>query len=92
MDISGSYTLYAPRERVWAFLLDPARLRATIPGCEELETLGPGRYRMRLNVGVAAVKGVYSGTLTLWAYARLFPTTSRWMALARAACCTATGR
>ncbi|HEX6819096.1 MAG TPA: SRPBCC domain-containing protein [Ktedonobacterales bacterium] len=65
MDISGSYTLYAPRERVWAFLLDPARLRATIPGCEELETLGQDRYRLRLNVGVAAVKGIYSGTLVL---------------------------
>lgn len=65
MDISGSYTLYAPRERVWAFLLDPARLRATIPGCEELETLGPDRYRLRLNVGVAAIKGAYSGTLAL---------------------------
>jgi uncharacterized protein len=65
MEISGSYTLYAPRERVWAFLLDPAQLRATIPGCEELEQIGENRYRLRLNVGVAAVKGVYTGTLTL---------------------------
>lgn len=65
MEISGSYTLYAPRERVWAFLLDPARLRATIPGCEELEQLGPDRYRLRLTIGVAAVRGTYSGTLTL---------------------------
>jgi uncharacterized protein len=65
MEISGSYTLYAPRERVWAFLLDPAQLKATIPGCEELEQLGQDRYRLRLNVGVAAVKGVYNGTLAL---------------------------
>jgi carbon monoxide dehydrogenase subunit G len=65
MEISGSYTLYAPRERVWAFLLDPEKLRATIPGCEELEQLGPDRYRLRLNVGVAAVRGIYSGTLAL---------------------------
>jgi len=65
MEISGSYTLYAPRERVWAFLLDPAQLKATIPGCEELEQIGENRYRLRLNVGVAAVKGVYTGTLAL---------------------------
>ncbi len=65
MEISGSYTLYAPRERVWAFLLDPAQLKATIPGCEELEQIGENRYRLRLNVGVAAVKGAYTGTLAL---------------------------
>jgi uncharacterized protein len=65
MEISGSYTLYAPRERVWAFLLDPAQLKVTIPGCEELEQIGENRYRLRLNIGVAAVKGVYTGTLTL---------------------------
>jgi uncharacterized protein len=65
MEISGSYTLYAPRERVWAFMLDPAQLRATIPGCEELEQTGENQYRLRLNIGVAAVKGVYTGTLTL---------------------------
>jgi carbon monoxide dehydrogenase subunit G len=65
MEISGSYTLYAPRERVWAFLLDPAQLKATIPGCEELEQLGADRYRLRLNIGVAAVKGIYNGTLAL---------------------------
>ncbi len=65
MDISGSYTLYAPRERVWAALLDADMLRRTVPGCELLEQIDDGRYRVRLNVGVAAVKGIYEGTLRL---------------------------
>jgi carbon monoxide dehydrogenase subunit G len=63
MEISGSYTLYAPRERVWEYLLDPAVLARTVPGCETLETEGEDRYRGRMNVGIAAVKGVYEGTL-----------------------------
>lgn len=65
MDISGSYTLYAPRERVWAALLDPDMLKQAIPGCERLDKEGEDTYLLRLSVGVAAVKGVYDGTLRL---------------------------
>jgi carbon monoxide dehydrogenase subunit G len=66
MEISGSYTLYAPRERVWAFLLDPVRLASVIPGCEQMEQLGENHYRMRVSVGIAAVKGAYTGTLRVF--------------------------
>lgn len=65
MDISGTYTLSAPRERVWSALQDPDTLRRTIPGCERLERANDGSYDVRLNVGVAAVKGVYDGKLRL---------------------------
>lgn len=65
MDISGTYTLSAPRERVWSALRDPDTLRRTIPGCERLERADDGSYNVRLNVGVAAVKGVYDGKLRL---------------------------
>lgn len=65
MDISGSYTLYAPRERVWAVLLDPDVLKQTIPGCERLDMQGEDTFLLRLNVGVASIKGIYDGTLRL---------------------------
>lgn len=65
MDISGSYTLYAPRERVWAALLDPDMLKRTIPGCERLDKEGEDTFLLRLNIGVASVKGVYDGILRL---------------------------
>lgn len=65
MDISGSYTLHAPQERVWNALLDPDLLKRTVPGCELLERTGEDTYRLRLNVGVAAVKGIYDGKLRL---------------------------
>jgi carbon monoxide dehydrogenase subunit G len=63
MDISGSYTLNAPREQVWDALLDPDLLKRAIPGCESLERTGDYQYAMRLNVDVAGVKGVYQGTM-----------------------------
>ncbi len=65
MEISGSYTLYAPRERVWAHILDPKILARIVPGCEELEQQGPERLRGRIRIGVASVKGVYDGTLDI---------------------------
>lgn len=53
------------RERVWAALQDPAVLVRTIPGCERLEETGPDTYRMTVNAGVAAIKGVYHGEVGL---------------------------
>jgi uncharacterized protein len=65
MNISGSYTLNAPREQVWNALLDPDLLKRAIPGCESLEPTGDNQYAVRLNVAVAGVKGVYQGTLQM---------------------------
>ena len=65
MDISGSYTLNAPREQVWDALLDPDLLKRAIPGCESLEPTGDNQYAMRLNVDVAGVKGAYQGTMRI---------------------------
>jgi uncharacterized protein len=65
MKIAGEQTLSAPREQVWALFNDPERLARLVPGCEKLETLGPDEYAGTINVGIAAVKGVYSGKLKL---------------------------
>lgn len=65
MEISGSYTLYAPRERVWTCLLDPTVLKGAIPGCEQLVQTAEDQYRIRLTIAAAGVKGTYEGTLRL---------------------------
>ena len=57
--------LNAPRERVWQLLNDPAFLTACIPGCESLTAIGPDQYQAVLSVGIAAVKGKYTGAVTL---------------------------
>jgi len=63
--IEGSYDFPAPRQKVWAALLDPARLAAAMAGCEKLEAVGEGEYRAILKIGVAAVKGTFEGKVTL---------------------------
>jgi carbon monoxide dehydrogenase subunit G len=65
MEISGSYTLYAPRTQVWAALLDPDHLREAIPGCERLEWIAGDTYALRVVLGLAALSGTYEGTLRL---------------------------
>lgn len=65
MKLSGEQILPAPRQRVWDLFNDPQRLSRLIPGCEKLEQLAPDEFAGTVNVGIAAVKGVYSGKLKL---------------------------
>jgi carbon monoxide dehydrogenase subunit G len=65
MDIIGSYTFTAPSDRVWDLLMNPDVIASCIPGCDRFEPDGEDRYRVRLNVAMAAVTGSYDGTVTL---------------------------
>ena len=65
MKISGTHRLSAPRERAWQCLNDPVFLKECLPGCESMEATGPDQYRVTLTVGIAAVKGRYTGSVTL---------------------------
>lgn len=65
MKISGSSTLDAPVEKVWEAIQDPAVLARCIPGCESLTTVGTDRYAMSVTAGVAAIKGTYTGEVSL---------------------------
>jgi len=65
MKVTGSATLHASPDRVWAALNDPAVLVQTIPGCQRLEAVGEDAYRMTLTAGVASIKGVYTGEVRL---------------------------
>jgi carbon monoxide dehydrogenase subunit G len=63
--VTGSATLNAPRDDVWKALNDPAVLVRTIPGCQQLEEVGPDSYRMTISAGVASIKGTYQGDVSL---------------------------
>src|SRR4030095_16349559 len=63
MEISGSYSFNAPPERVWALLMDPAAISSCIPGCRGFEPDGEDRYKVALNVGLAAITGNYDGNV-----------------------------
>lgn len=65
MTVTSSFDIAQPPDRVFAALVDPAVLQRCIPGCEELRAIGPDAYEARLRVGVAGLKGTYSGRAEL---------------------------
>ncbi len=66
MRIEGSYKVPAPREVVYRQLLDPNALCHALPGCERLAPNPDGSYQTEMKVGIAAVKGVYQGTVEIF--------------------------
>lgn len=65
MKLHGTHTLDAPREQVWAFLMDPESIAKVMPGCDHLEEIAPDKYQATLKLGIAAVKGTYTGSVQL---------------------------
>jgi carbon monoxide dehydrogenase subunit G len=63
--LSAEYTIDAPPERVFEALTNPAILQRCIPGCEELVPHGEGVFRARVKIGVAGMKGTYTGRAEL---------------------------
>lgn len=53
MQTSGTITIGVPRRDVYAFVSDPKRLAACIPGCSDLRELEPGKYSAVLSNKVA---------------------------------------
>lgn len=65
MKVTGNATLSASKSAVWSALQDPAVLVQTIPGCQQLEATGNDEYRMTVSAGVASIKGIYIGEVSL---------------------------
>jgi carbon monoxide dehydrogenase subunit G len=65
VDLSASYTFFAPAQTVWTLLTDPNTVAACLPGCDRLEPIGDDRYRAALTLAVASVSGQYAGTVAL---------------------------
>jgi carbon monoxide dehydrogenase subunit G len=65
MELAGEHTFSAPRERVWNLLLDPEVLKASLPGCEKLDEIGPDEYAATMKIGVAMIKGTFTGKVKI---------------------------
>jgi carbon monoxide dehydrogenase subunit G len=65
MKITGAVSLSATPDQVWQAIHDPSVLARTLPGCESLTEDGANAYKMRVTMGVAAVRGAYDGTVRL---------------------------
>jgi carbon monoxide dehydrogenase subunit G len=65
MEISSIYSFPAPPAEVWKLLMDPDAIKSCLPGCRELRPVGDNRYHAELSIGVAAVTGTFTATVTL---------------------------
>ena len=65
MRVEGKYEFNAGREAVWAALMSPDVLSSCIPGCRSFEATGVDAYAVELSVGVAAIRGTYTGAVTV---------------------------
>ena len=61
MKLEGKYTYKASQQQVWDLFNNPEHLKKAIPGCQKLEEREPGKYDALSKIGIAAVKGTYSG-------------------------------
>lgn len=65
MKLEGTYSLLPGPDQVWAALNDPRVLAKATPGCKEFSQVGPDEYAAVLEVGVAGVKGRYTGQVSI---------------------------
>ncbi len=63
MEVTGEHRFSASRQAVWQALLDPRALQASMPGCEKFVEVGPRSYDLTIKVGIAAIKGTYTGNV-----------------------------
>jgi carbon monoxide dehydrogenase subunit G len=65
MDMTGEYRIPAPRDTVWRALNDPDVLRASIPGCEELNLVADNELTAKVTAKIGPVKQKFNGDVFL---------------------------
>ena len=65
MDIKGNVLLHNPPSRVWEALNDPEILSRCTPGCKVFEATGDNKYHVVMELGLAAVKGIFEGQIMI---------------------------
>lgn len=63
MDFTNTFTVRAPLQRVWEFLLDAYEVAPCVPGAEITEAIGERQFRGTVKVKLGAVQVVYRGEL-----------------------------
>ena len=65
MKIENTFTVAAPRERVWRFIDSPEQVAVCVPGCESVQTLAEGLYRALIRAKVGPVKTEFTVDITV---------------------------
>ena len=65
MRLTATYQIAAPRDHVFAALIDPDVLQRCIDGCEKMVKTSADSYDAHLKIGVAGLKGNYVGKVQI---------------------------
>lgn len=60
MKIEQSFTVDAPRARVWSLIRDPQTMMGCVPGCESIEQLEGDTYKAGVSVPVGPIKAKFN--------------------------------
>lgn len=60
MHFTGTIEIKAPKERVFAFVMDPNKVAECAPGFKSMEILGPDHFKPTLAVGIGAIKATFT--------------------------------
>lgn len=64
MKIEKHFEIDAPQQSVWDFITEPAKVGPCIPGCDNVEVVGPGKYRAAIKLQVGPIKTTFHVTVT----------------------------
>jgi hypothetical protein len=65
MDMTGEQRIKASKQAVWHALNDVEALRASIPGCEEVDKKSDTEFAAKVRLAVGPVKARFTGEVTL---------------------------
>jgi uncharacterized protein len=60
MKFEGTVTIAAPRDRAWAFLMDPDQVGPCGPGVESIEVIDATHFRAKAKVGVGFIRANFT--------------------------------
>ena len=65
MQFSGTVDIRAPRDRVWAFLIDPNQVGSCGPGVESIEVIDDTHFKAKAKVGVGFISARFVVQMTM---------------------------
>ena len=65
MQFSGTTEINAPRDRTWAFIIDPQQVGWCGPGVESIEALDATHFRAKAKVGIGIISARFNVDLEL---------------------------
>ncbi len=65
MQFSGTVSIAAPRDAVWAFLMDPNQVGSCGPGVESIEVIDEDHFKAKAKVGVGFISARFVVDMTV---------------------------